>query len=130
MYFIPVNPTKDEIKAWLKEFEHTRDWLGEQCGNIEKRTVDNWLSSPKNIPTGTLALIARLIEDDRAAEATRKQKLDPNNQIFSLEVDLETFRQYSRAALAAGLTLEDWAITECDKAAAAWQKSQKNDKTA
>ena len=31
-------------------------------------------------------------------------------QIFSVECTLEQFRAFSRAALAAGQTLEDWAI--------------------
>lgn len=111
-----MHPTKDNIKKWLKRFGHSREWLGEQC-SVEKRTVDNWLSSPKEMTDQTLSLIARLMADDEAEEAQRKQLKLPANQIFSLEVKLEDFRRYSRAALAAGLTLEDWAIVECNRAA-------------
>jgi hypothetical protein len=61
--------------------------------------------------------MARLIEDDTAAALQRGRLQQLANQIFSLEVSLEDFRRYSRAALAAGLTLEDWAIEECNRAA-------------
>lgn len=111
-----MSPTKGEIKAWLKEFGHTREWLGQQCGNLTLKAVNNWLSTDRPIPSGALTLISRLMEDDEAADLQRKQLNLPANQIFSLEVSLEDFRRYSRAALAAGLTLEDWAIEECNRA--------------
>lgn len=123
-----MTPTKDQIKVWLKKFNHSREWLGEQCGNIKRRTVDNWLSSPQEIPDATLSLIARLIADDEAADLRRKQLMIPANQVFSLEVSLDDFRRFSRAALAAGLTLEEWAIEECDKAARAAQLPNVNGK--
>lgn len=122
-------PTKDEIKAWLKAYNHTREWLGEQCGGVSKRAVDNWLSSPREIPDGTLALIRRLMEDDQASEAERLRKANPTNQLFSVEVDIHRFRAYCAAALAAGLTLEDWVRLECDKAANLNQPAQGNGTT-
>lgn len=108
--------TKDEIKDWLKQQRHDRDWLGEQVG-ASKKTVDNWLSSEKTIPLGKLRLIERLMQEDEAAEAARRQKLTPTAQVFSLEVDLPTFRSYSAASLASNLTLEQWAIAELNAAA-------------
>lgn len=111
-----MNPTKDEIKMWLKKSGHSREWLGQQCGKT-KNTVNNWLSTNIEIPDGTLALISRLMADDAASEIQRAQLKLPANQIFSLEVSLDDFRSYSRAALAAGLTLEEWAIDECNRAA-------------
>ncbi|MCW1916281.1 S24 family peptidase [Luteolibacter sp. GHJ8] len=109
-----MNPSKEDIKEWLKTTARSRDWLAAQCGSISKRTVDNWLSSPKEIPLATLALIGRLMEDDRQAEETRRQRQDPQPQIFSVEVDLATFRDYSRAALESRMTLEEWIIHTCD----------------
>lgn len=125
-----MHPTRDEIKAWLKEFSRSRAWLGQQCGGIHKRTVDNWLSATnQDIPAASLALIARLMAEDRAGtSASTAQSLNspitqspnlsitqpPNLQIFSVEVDLTTFRNYNRAALARGLTIEDWIIRTCD----------------
>lgn len=107
---------KEQIKAWLKQFHHDREWLAAQLG-VNKRTVDNWLSSPKDIPLGYQKHIERLMQEDEAAEALRRQKLQPQAQIFSLEVDLPTFRSYNAAALAAGCTLEQWAIHELNAAA-------------
>lgn len=115
---------KDRIKAWLKSHNHDRDWLAEQIG-VKKRTVDNWLSSPKEIPIGKLSLIERLMQDDEAAEASRRQKLIPTAQVSSLEVDLPRFRAYSAASLAQGMTLEQWAIEELNAAAEAAMQQPK-----
>jgi hypothetical protein len=110
--------SKEEIKTWLKRYNRERQWLADQIG-INKRTVDNWLSSPKEIPEGKLKLIERLMQDDEAAEAQRRLQLLPQAQIFSVEVDLPTFRAYSAAALASDQTLEQWAIHELNAAAEA-----------
>lgn len=107
---------KDQIKDWLKAFNHDRPWLAEQIG-VKPRTVDNWLSSPQVIPEGKIALIKRLIQDDEDAESARRQKLQPTAQLFSLEVDLTTFRRYTYCASAQGLMLEQWAIQELNNAA-------------
>ena len=107
----------DEIKDWLKRHQRSREWLGQQT-DTHKRTVDNWLSAGQPIPDSKLSLIKRLISDDDAQETTRRQKLLPQSQIFSLEVDLPTFRSYSAAALADGKTLEKWSIDELNAAAA------------
>lgn len=109
-----MKPSKEDIKDWLKTTGRSRDWLAVQCGSISKRTVDNWLSSPKEIPLATLALIGRLMDDDRRAEENRREQYDPQPQIFSVEVDFATFRDYSRAALEAHMTLEEWVIHTCD----------------
>lgn len=114
------NCMKEQIKEWLKTHDHDRPWLAEQIG-VKPRTVDNWLSSPQVIPKGKLALICRLMEDDEAAEAKRRQQLQPTAQVFSIEVDLPTFRAYSAAALANGQMLEQWAISELNAAAASMQ---------
>lgn len=107
---------KDRIKEWLKAYNHDRAWLADQVGATVK-TVNNWLSSPQEIPAVKQRLIEKLMQEDEAAEAVRRQKLQPQAQIFSLEVDLPTFRSYSAAALAAGCTLEQWAIHELNAAA-------------
>lgn len=109
---------KDKIKDWLKTHNRTREWLADQVG-VSPKTVHNWLSSPQEIPVGKLRLIEHLIQADEAAEAARLQRLVPTAQVFSLEVDLPTFRAYSAASLASGLTLEQWAIEELNAAAQA-----------
>jgi hypothetical protein len=112
----PQEQLKDAIKRWLKRTGRTREWLGEQMG-VKKRGVDNWLSSAKQIPEGKLRLIERLIADDTEAEAQERRKAFPANQVFSLEVDLPTYRAYSEAAKEARQTLEEWSITELNEAA-------------
>ena len=112
-----LSKMKDKIKAWLKSYQRDRYWLGDQL-DVDKKTVDNWLSSPKEIPLSKLKLIERLMADDEAAEAQRRQQLQPTAQVFSVEVDLITFRSYSRVALAELLTLEDWVIHALNQAAA------------
>jgi hypothetical protein len=109
---------KEAVKAWLKRHGRDRDWLAAQL-NTAVQTIHNWLSvsSSRTIPAAKLALIERLMQDDAAAEAARKQQLDPVAQVFSVEVSLPQFRRYSQAALKAQQTLEDWAIEELDRAA-------------
>ena len=108
--------SKDSIKAWLKTHSRDREWLAAQTF-VVKKTVDNWLSSPKEIPSDKLSLISRLMQDDIAAEAQRQQQLDPVAQVFSLEVSLPEFRAHSAAAKHHGQTLEEWAIEELNRAA-------------
>jgi SOS-response transcriptional repressor LexA len=125
-----MHPTRQEIKAWLKDSPASagsgprdRAWLGRECG-VAKRTVDNWLSATnQEIPAAALALIARLMADDRAAPSLPQGPQRPISQSpsqpFLIEVDLDTFRGYNRAALARGLTIEDWIIRTCDDEVAA-----------
>ena len=110
---------KETIKDWLKAHGRDREWLGQQLDS-EVKTVHNWLSSARPIPEAKLALIKRLMADDEAAALRRKQQLDPIAQVFSLEVDLPTFRAYSQAAKAQRLTLEEWSIAELNSAAEQW----------
>lgn len=109
-----MQPSKDEIKAWLKNTQRSRGWLAAQFGDTKKKTVDNWLSSNQDIPIGVLTSIGRMMEDDRRAEDTRLREVTGDTQIFSIQVDLQTFRAYNRAAVAQRLTLEEWVIRTCD----------------
>lgn len=115
--------TKDQIKQWLKQGAHSRQWLADVLDREEK-TVNNWLSSNREIPPDAMSRIERLMEDDAAAEAQRRQQLEPTAQVFSLEVDLPTFRAYGKAALHAGKTLEDWAVSELNEAAEAYHAAK------
>jgi hypothetical protein len=112
----PQHAQKELIKEWLRRVGRTREWLGEQTSS-KKQTVNNWLSTRQKIPDGKLALIMRLIADDTEAEAQERRKAFPANQVFSLEVDLPTYRAYSEAAKEARQTLEEWSITELNEAA-------------
>ena len=57
--------TKEEIKKWLKASGMTREELAKKCG-VNKRTVDLWLSSARDVPSKSLLVIQRLMqgEDD------------------------------------------------------------------
>jgi hypothetical protein len=105
-YFIPMNPSKEDIKAWLKNEGHSREWLGGQCGGLQKRAVDNWLSSPREIPAGSLEIIRRLMADD--AEK-RKNKADPLHHLI-VTVPLEEFRTWEQAALLKQTTTTEYCV--------------------
>lgn len=101
-----MNPSKEDIKAWLKKEGHSREWLGKQCGNIKRRTVDNWLSSPQEIPDGTLSLIRRLMNED---DLRHKDKADPLHHLI-LTVPLDEFRTWEQAALLKQITTTDYCV--------------------
>lgn len=103
-------PGKHDIKSWLRKNEIDRFWLAEQCG-VNKRTVDNWLSSPRTIPLKAHRIISRLIQDFQPTPAGEVL------QNLVLEVDEVTFDRWCRAALERHMTLKEWAIDALDRAA-------------
>jgi hypothetical protein len=112
----PQTDEKAQIKMWLKATGRTREWLGENV-HVKKRTVNNWLSSAQQIPADKLTLIQRLMADEDELRDQERRKAFSANQVFSLEVDLPTYRAYSEAAKKARQTLEEWSITELNEAA-------------
>lgn len=58
-----MTPNKDEVKQWLKNIGKNREWLAGQCG-VDKRTVDLWLSSARNIPARAMLIIQKLMEQN------------------------------------------------------------------
>jgi hypothetical protein len=63
-----MEPTKEEVKKWLKRFNHSRAWLGEQCGGASLRAVTGWLSSKRPIPPAALRMIERLMLEDELSD--------------------------------------------------------------
>lgn len=61
-----VKPTRDEIRAWLKQAKGRRAWLAKQCG-AETKTVSNWLSG-QDIPDATHLLIGRIMDESGASD--------------------------------------------------------------
>ena len=57
-----------EIISWLKAAGHDRYWLAESCG-VQKRTVDNWLSSSRVIPRKALLIIKSLMASKLSSPA-------------------------------------------------------------
>jgi hypothetical protein len=93
-----MTPTKDEIKAWLKRFGHSREWLGNACGGVSKSTVNNWLSTSISIPESSLHLIARLIADDESAEKQRQQSSQLQSHLV-IKVDVDEFNAWENIAI-------------------------------
>lgn len=107
-----MEPTKDTIKAWLKKFGRSREWLGQQCGKT-KNTVNNWLSTNIEIPDSTLHLIARLMADDERAEAERvkSESTAPLSHLV-IQVAVEEFNAWEQIAIHQNppRTVTDWAL--------------------
>jgi hypothetical protein len=57
-----------EIISWLKAAGHDRFWLAESCG-VQKRTVDNWLSSSRAIPRKAQLIIKTLMASKLSSPA-------------------------------------------------------------
>jgi len=106
--------TQDSIKQWLGDHpERDRHWLAEQCDS-DKRTVDNWLSSPRGVPAKAIIIIGNLMRADLEAE---KAKLPAPPMNLTLEVNTEQFDRYSRAALKEGKIITEWILSVIDDAA-------------
>lgn len=105
-----MEPSKEQIKTWMKRFSRSREWLAAQCGK-SKNTVNNWLSTNIEIPTDVLRLISHLIDADEAAETERKNQegADPLQNLL-VEVDVEEFKAWSRAALGKHQIVHEWAL--------------------
>ena len=109
-----MTPTKESIKAWLEAHpDRDRHWLAAKC-EVEKRTVDNWLSSPQNIPGKALLIIEGLMRADRETDRA-KQPVPPMTVV--LEVPPQTFDDYNRAATNAGMIIREWAVEVLNQAA-------------
>ncbi len=101
---------KEEVKAWLRATGRDRAWLAARCG-VGKRTVDNWLSSPREIPPK-----ARFIINSLMREREQSGGEGPLQNLV-LQVDEATFDKWNRAALVRQMTLKDWAVDALNKAA-------------
>lgn len=110
----PDEQNKLKVKLWLKQHRRDRNWLARAC-NVSKRTVDNWLSTPLPLPGKTLRLLEQIMSNAHPENSIPYTLPIPPrspspSQIFSIEIDLDRFRAYSKAALAEGLTLEEWVM--------------------
>lgn len=104
---------KQRIKAWLKAQGQSREWLSERCG-VAPKTVNNWLSSPRDIPAKAVLIIERLMD----ATSTPAEEADEvPDSVLVLKVNEPRFDAYSQASLSEGLPLREWAIHALDLAA-------------
>jgi len=104
---------KERVKRWLRDERQSREWLAEKVG-VEKRTVDNWLSSPRAIPHKALLIIERLMVPSEEAQ----QSPEAPESVLTIRVDEDRFDAYNRASLAEGLTIREWMVSVLDDAAA------------
>lgn len=105
---------KAKIKAWLKAQHLSRSWLADRCG-VSLKTVNNWLSSPRDIPAKAVLIVERLMET--GPEVVTVQSPVPDS-VITLRLDEARLDAYTRASAAEGLTLREWAIAALDDAAA------------
>jgi hypothetical protein len=106
--------TKEEIKAWLKESGHDRDWLGAQLG-VSRRTVDNWLSSNIRIPGRKLLAIGQLSSKGREPLGAEPGPTLLNGQPLLLNPGKDRFNLWNKAWKESDAeTLEEWAIRALD----------------
>src|SRR5690625_4346050 len=99
--------TKESVQKWLDHHRHTRDWLAEKTG-VTRRTVDNWLVSPRPIPAKAIPIIQRLMEEDARSE--QLASMTPSSLV--LHFSKEDFRKIQQAALNKNTVTDEWAERE------------------
>lgn len=116
MYSKGMQTPKDSIKAWLAKYpDRDRSWLAGKC-QVEKRTVDNWLSSPQRIPMKALRIIEGLMRADieNAPAAAAVEKVD-----LPISVTIEQYDNYCAAFKVSDQpNLRGWMVKRLDQAAA------------
>jgi hypothetical protein len=118
-----MNPTKEEIKAWVDTPPRSREWLASQCGNVSPRTVNNWITS-SNVEIPAKAL--RIIESLMRADKEKADAAQPSLSHLVVRVGVDEFEAWSRAALAKGQIVTDWAIDAIREAYEAEQEATKS----
>ena len=109
-----MDTSKEGIKAWLSKYpDRDRNWLADQC-EVEKRTVDNWLSSPQNIPSKAILIIEGLMRADEESQPGKPMELVN----LPVECSPDQFDLYTRAFRHSEQEhFRDWIISRLDAAA-------------
>lgn len=94
--------TSEEIKMWLRSTGHSRAWLAQRVG-VASQTVNGWLSSGKNIPTGRRAQIEALMNAAHASEDTAP------NSVLVLNIPADEFDKWNAAAMSQDMLVREWA---------------------
>lgn len=109
-----MDTSKEGIKSWLASHpERDRNWLAEKC-EVEKRTVDNWLSSPQNIPSKAVLIIEGLMRADAETQPGRPVELVN----LPVQCTADQFDLYTRAFRHSEQEhFRDWITSRLDAAA-------------
>lgn len=100
--------SKEEIKAWLRKSGRDRFWLAEKC-EVNKGTVDKWLSTERNIPAKASLIIKQLMLPEKSVPFEHRS-YSLVNGIAAVAIplsrnDLETLE---KAAAKQGVTVEEF----------------------
>lgn len=100
---------KQDVKMWLRSIGKDREWLAEQIG-VKKRSVDNWLSSHRDIAAKAQIIIARLMTQHPASVPLKQTDESPNEEsALVITTDASTFDLWNEAALLESKLLRQWA---------------------
>lgn len=96
-----MTPTKEDIKKWLKTVGRDRFWLAKQCG-ATKRTVDDWLSTGREMPAKAILAIQRLMNGE--AESSPRVVIDFTDEEWDIiceaaKAHKETFLEFVNTAI-------------------------------
>lgn len=96
-----MTPTKEDIKKWLKTVGRDRFWLAKQCG-ATKRTVDDWLSTGREMPAKAILAIQRLMNGE--AESSPRIVIDFTDEEWDIiceaaKAHKETFLEFVNTAI-------------------------------
>lgn len=97
---------QNEIKSWLKAIGKNREWLAEQTGS-KLKTVNNWLSSTRGIPSTAQRLVTKLMTQYPTDGATQSPGED---NTLTLSVDAATFDLWNASATRENKLLRQWAL--------------------
>lgn len=114
--------TKGDVKHWLKSIGKDRNWLAAQC-EIEKGTVNNWLSPSGPFPATAILKIHSLMSQYKAERSVSNNTL-PLHHII-LEITEERMQQYEQIATEQGINLRQWLTEQADQAVQAHISSKK-----
>jgi hypothetical protein len=107
-----MNPTREEIKRWLSLHpKRDREWLAMKCGTA-KRTVDNWLSTKKEIPAKAVRIIGALMREDAEREKVKHEQMTH----LLIPATVAEFEAWQRAALEKKQIVTEWASGAIRKA--------------
>ena len=99
--------TREMIREWMTQNNHSRKWLADKCG-VTSKTVNNWLSSDRGVPAKAIRIIEALVEFDQSGPVDSKPRL-------VLEFTRKEFDKINLAASRNKMTVSRWAELQLKK---------------